>query len=120
MNKAFRHVLVWYFGQTDVADEESAEIIGLIEAGIRENEAETAAILVSILQQAETMATDEANETVLELIEIGKKLVIAENALGKADNLIAIRSIMDLPKANPIMERIRAFRIREHAEALRD
>lgn len=120
MNKAFRNVTTWYLGELGASEEDREDFIELIENGLKASEPETAAILISLLQKAEEMATDLGNEAVLELLEIGKELVVAESALDKAESLAAIRTIMDLPKDFPLINRIRAFKQLQHVEALKD
>lgn len=120
MNKAFKNVVAWYFRETGISQENTVEVLGLIEAGLKAEEADTATILISLLQKAEALARDDGNETVLELVDIGKKLVVAESSLDKGKHLIAIRTMMDMPPDNPIANRIRSFKIGECAKALKD
>lgn len=121
MNAAFRHVLEWFFEENQVPDNEGAAAISKFEIGLQKGDAAAAAELTSVLAKAEKLAADSENDGVLELIDLGKKIVVAESALSKANGLIAIRSIESLPPTNnPITARIRETRLHEHVKSLAD
>ncbi len=118
MNRAFQFLLAWYLTNRGIPEADARDIMLLIHEGIGEKDADSRRLLDGLVSEAEKLAKSTANETMLEMADLGRQIDANENALEKTQTLIAMRKIIDLPPANPLADRIRQFKLKEFAATL--
>lgn len=114
MNEAYRTALLWLLSQIDISRGESETILETIAAGLLKREADSQAIFVRMVEQAEVRAmADPDGGDVLALIQMGHQLAVAQDILGRTETMLEMRRIDELPAVNSLAQRIRKAKLDE-------